>query len=143
MRILRRAQKQAEVVKPKTPEQEAVEQAAAEQIDIQQHIPVVEEKPVEEVKAETKEAKKSKPRRQELHVASDKRGKRKAKPKPRRPGKVAPSDKHQFEKPVEPIKREILVPESDHVVPGEACFNGLFSGELSNSVSEKPSGSLK
>ena len=54
----------------------------------------------------------SKPRRQELHVASDKRGKRKAKPKHRRPGKVAPSDKHQFEKPSEPVKREILVPEN-------------------------------
>lgn len=51
-------------------------------------------------------------KRQELHVASDKRGKRKAKPKHRRPGKVAPSDKHKFEKPTEPVKREILVPES-------------------------------
>ncbi len=54
----------------------------------------------------------NKPRRQELHVASDKRGKRKAKPKHRRPGKVAQSDKHQFEKPSEPVKREILIPES-------------------------------
>ncbi len=51
-------------------------------------------------------------KRRELHVASDKRGKRKAKPKQRRPGKVVPSEKHQFEKPTEPIKREILVPDS-------------------------------
>jgi len=60
------------------------------------------------------DAKKSdtKIKRQELHVASDKRGKRKAKPKHRRPGKVAPSDKHKFEKPTEPVKREIFVPES-------------------------------
>ena len=51
-------------------------------------------------------------KRRELHVASDKRGKRKAKPKQRRPGKIAPSDKHKFEKPTEPVKRVILVPES-------------------------------
>ncbi|MEJ2116058.1 MAG: translation initiation factor IF-2 N-terminal domain-containing protein [Gammaproteobacteria bacterium] len=71
------------------------------------------DKPKEEKKPAAKQEKKpNKPRRQELHVASDKRGKRKAKPKHRRPGKVAPSDKHQFEKPSEPVKREILVPES-------------------------------
>lgn len=79
--------------------------------------PAVEAKKPETVKkaSESKvEANKSdtKIRRQELHVASDKRGKRKAKPKQRRPGKVAPSDKHQFEKPTEPVKREIFVPES-------------------------------
>ncbi|MEM7401483.1 MAG: translation initiation factor IF-2 [Pseudomonadota bacterium] len=100
------AQQQAEVVKQKTPEQLAVEQAAAEE-------PVVVEKPTDPKPTENKTEKKaSQPKRQELHVASDKRGKRKAKPKQRRPGKVAPSDKHQFEKPVEPIKREILVPDS-------------------------------
>ena len=104
---------QEEVVKQKTPEQEAVEQATAEEAEIQEHTPVVEEVPPAEIQDEVKKAKKSsKPKRQELHVASDKRGKRKAKPKQRRPGKVAPSDKHQFEKPVEPIKRVILVPES-------------------------------
>ena len=64
-----------------------------------------------EVEDKKPAAKKSK-RRQELHVASDKRGKRKAKPKHRRPGKVAQSDKHQFEKPSEPVKRDILIPES-------------------------------
>ena len=60
----------------------------------------------------TKEDTDTKIKRRELHVASDKRGKRKSKPKHRRPGKVAPSDKHKFEKPTEPVKREILVPES-------------------------------
>lgn len=54
----------------------------------------------------------TKTKRRELHVASDKRGKRKVKSKHRRPGKVAPSDKHKFEKPTEPIKREILIPEN-------------------------------
>lgn len=59
-----------------------------------------------------KEDRDTKIRRRELHVASDKRGKRKAKPKQRRPGKIAPSDKHKFEKPTEPVKREIFVPDS-------------------------------
>lgn len=73
--------------------------------------------PTPEVKDEApgksaKDKKDTKIKRRELHVASDKRGKRKTKPKHRRPGKVAPSDKHQFEKPTEPVKREILVPES-------------------------------
>ena len=104
---------QEEIVKQKTPEQEAVDQARSEEAEIQEHTPVVEEIPPIEIQDDVKKVKKtSKPKRQELHVASDKRGKRKAKPKQRRPGKVAPSDKHQFEKPVEPIKREILVPES-------------------------------
>ncbi len=59
-----------------------------------------------------KDKKDTKIKRRELHVASDKRGKRRAKSSRRRPGKAAPSDKHKFEKPTEPIKREILVPES-------------------------------
>jgi len=71
------------------------------------------EKPEEDKKSSKQDKKSNKAgRRQELHVASDKRGKRKAKPKHRRPGKVAQSDKHQFEKPSEPVKREILVPDS-------------------------------
>ncbi len=108
-------QQEVEVVKQKTPEQEAVEQAAAEEAEaeVDQPVPSIEDAPPVEVEKVVKEEKKSsKPKRQELHVASDKRGKRKTKPKQRRPGKVAPSEKHQFEKPVEPIKREILVPES-------------------------------
>ena len=109
--------KQEELEKQKTPEQEAVAQDVIEQevkkpVGIRVVTPAP-EKTEEDKKPVAKQDKKtSKPRRQELHVASDKRGKRKAKPKHRRPGKVAPSDKHQFEKPSEPVKREILVPES-------------------------------
>ncbi len=54
----------------------------------------------------------AKVKRKELHVARDKRGKRRTRPKQRRPGKISPSDKHKFEKPTAPVKREILVPES-------------------------------
>ena len=69
----------------------------------------VETKPAEPAKSGKED---TRVKRRELHVASDKRGKRKTKPKRRRPGKVAPSDKHKFEKPTEPVKREILVPDS-------------------------------
>jgi len=114
--------KQEEVEKQQTPEQQAVEQDAIEQGAKEQEnqaapagirvVTPAPEKAEEDKKPASKEKKSGKPKRQELHVASDKRGKRKAKPKHRRPGKVAPSDKHQFEKPSEPVKREILVPES-------------------------------
>ena len=50
-------------------------------------------------------------KRKELHVASDKRGRRKTKPKAR-PQKIESSGKHGFEKPVAPVVREIEVPES-------------------------------
>ena len=107
--------KQEEIEKQKISEQEVLAKDAAEKekLTAPNGIRVVTpapEKPAEDKKPAAK--KPNKPKRQELHVASDKRGKRKAKPKHRRPGKVAPSDKHQFEKPSEPIKREILVPDN-------------------------------
>ena len=86
----------------------AAETAAVQEVEAKEPERV---KEASEAKAETNKSD-TKVKRQELHVASDKRGKRKTKPKHRRPGKVAPSDKHKFEKPTEPIKRVIFVPES-------------------------------
>ena len=117
------AEKKVEQDKQKTPEQEAIAQAKdeaeaaskSEKPSAPYGIRVVTpapEKPEEDKKTSAKDKKAGKPKRQELHVASDKRGKRKAKPKHRRPGKVEQSDKHQFEKPSEPVKREVLVPDS-------------------------------
>jgi len=48
-------------------------------------------------------------RRKELHVASDKRGRRRPKPKAR-PGKIVPSGKHGFEMPTAPIVHEVAIP---------------------------------
>jgi translation initiation factor IF-2 len=48
-------------------------------------------------------------RRQELHVAIDKRGRRKPKPK-LRPGKIQASGKHGFELPTAPIVHEVAIP---------------------------------
>ncbi len=100
-----KAVEQEEVVK----EVETIEKPSAP-IGIRVVTPAPDKPEIEDKKPAAKKS--NKPRRQELHVASDKRGKRKAKPKHRRPGKVAQSDKHQFEKPSEPVKREILIPES-------------------------------
>ena len=50
-------------------------------------------------------------KRKELHVASDKRGRRKTRPKTRIQ-KVEVASKHAFEKPVAPVVREVSVPAS-------------------------------
>ncbi len=51
-------------------------------------------------------------KRKELHVASDKRGRRKPTKTRTRPQKVEASGKHGFERPVAPVVREVEVPES-------------------------------
>ena len=51
-------------------------------------------------------------KREELHVASDKRGRRKTTPKSRRPRSIETSGKHGFERPTAPVVREVLIPES-------------------------------
>lgn len=48
--------------------------------------------------------------RTELHVATDKRGRRKTKSKGRA-GRVTPQTRHGFEKPTAPVVREVLLPE--------------------------------
>tara|TARA_R110002049_G_scaffold252263_1_gene426711 strand:- start:4514 stop:7021 length:2508 start_codon:yes stop_codon:yes gene_type:complete len=50
-------------------------------------------------------------KRKELHVASDKRGRRKPKARSRTQ-RVEASGKHGFERPVAPVVREVLIPES-------------------------------
>jgi translation initiation factor IF-2 len=50
-------------------------------------------------------------KRKELHVASDKRGRRKPKTRSRTQ-RVEASGKHAFERPVSPVVREVLIPES-------------------------------
>ncbi|MFK7794704.1 MAG: translation initiation factor IF-2 [Gammaproteobacteria bacterium] len=51
-------------------------------------------------------------KRKELHVSSDKRGRRKPKSRSRTQHKVEGSGKHGFERPVAPVVREVLVPDS-------------------------------
>ena len=69
-------------------------------------VPVKDKKPGRKKSREGSHSK-----REELHVASDKRGRRKTKPKAR-PQKIESSSKHGFERPVAPVVREIMVPES-------------------------------
>ena len=51
-------------------------------------------------------------KRKELHVASDKRGRRKPAKTRARPQNIESSGKHAFERPVAPVVREVEVPES-------------------------------
>ncbi|HKJ07923.1 MAG TPA: translation initiation factor IF-2 [Gammaproteobacteria bacterium] len=62
---------------------------------------------------ETEEQRKSRYGRQELHVAADKSGKRKKKGRrAARPVSLASSERHGFERPTQPIVREVAIPET-------------------------------
>ena len=63
-------------------------------------------------KKEAKQDRSSHSKREELHVATDKRGRRKPTPKSRPRPTVESSGKHAFEKPTEPVVREVEVPDS-------------------------------
>ncbi len=71
--------------------------------------------------------------RKELHVASDKSGKRKKKPLPKRPGGVVMplADKHRFEMPTAPIVREVGI------------TGTITVGELAKRMSVKPAEVIK
>ena len=62
---------------------------------------------------ETEEQRKGRYGRQELHVAADKSGKRKKKGRrAARPVSLASSGRHGFERPTQPIVREVAIPET-------------------------------
>ena len=75
--------------------------------------PTVEKKPAATVTKDKKPARKRDGKRAELHVSSDKRGRRKpAGGRNRGRAKVESSGKHAFERPTEPVIHEVEVPES-------------------------------
>ena len=94
-------------------EEEAAKEKQASAEVIMPAEPVIESTSPKEKKSSRKKDKDEDvhAKRKELHVASDKRGRRKTKPKAR-PQKIESSGKHGFEKPVAPVVREIEVPES-------------------------------
>lgn len=73
----------------------------------------IKESPARERKGSTRKREKSEDqsKRAELHVSTDKRGKRKTKAKVR-PQKVESTAKHGFEKPVAPVVHEVMIPDS-------------------------------
>ena len=73
----------------------------------------VKEAPAKERKSSARKRDKSEDqsKRAELHVSTDKRGKRKTKAKVR-PQKVESASKHGFEKPVAPVVHEVMIPDS-------------------------------
>lgn len=103
-------------------QQRAVEEAAQQKTQTESPVdiavPPVEVVPPAPAKEKKSARKKSSDqerghaKREELHVASGKRGRRKTTPKPRPRPVETSSGKHGFERPTEPVVREVLVPES-------------------------------
>ena len=101
-------------------EAKRIAEEAANQIDSvaapEQPIPAVEPPaPVKEKKTGRKKGateRSVQTKREELHVASDKRGRRKTTPKTRPRRTVEATSKHAFERPTAPVVREVEVPES-------------------------------
>ena len=77
------------------------------------------------------DAQKTKYGRAELHVASDKSGRRKRKPKGRGRVSVMPSQEHGFAKPTAPVIREVTLPET------------ITVGELAQKMSVKAAEVIK
>ena len=107
-------EREAQEAEAKRAAEEAAEkekQASAEVLTPAE--PIVESAPAKDKKSGRKKDKDNDvhAKRKELHVASDKRGRRKTKPKAR-PQKIEASGKHGFERPVAPVVREIEVPDS-------------------------------
>lgn len=107
-------EREAQEAEAKKAEEEAAEkekQSSAEVVTPAE--PIVESAPTKDKKSGRKKDKDNDvhAKRKELHVASDKRGRRKTKPKARQQ-KIEASGKHAFERPVAPVVREIEVPDS-------------------------------
>ena len=110
---------QEEIAAKEAEEQRIAAEAAAAAQEKQQTAaaaaaPVVpaKEAPAKDKKAGHKKGKDDDHKRKELHVASDKRGRRKPAKSRSRRQKVEASGKHAFERPVAPVVREVEIPES-------------------------------
>ena len=101
------AEKDAQAKAEKAAKALAVAQAAAAPA------PTVEKKPAATATKDKKPARKRDGKRAELHVSSDKRGRRKpAGGRNRGRATVESSGKHAFERPTEPVIHEVEIPES-------------------------------
>ena len=106
-------EKEAQEAEAKKAAEAAEQEKQASVVSVQPTEPVIENVSPKDKKSNRKKDKSddSHAKRKELHVASDKRGRRKTKPKAR-PQKIEASGKHGFERPVAPVVREIEVPDS-------------------------------
>ncbi len=107
---------QEEIVAKEAEQQRIAAEAAAQEKQISSVAPAPatpgKEAPAKDKKVNRKKGKNDgHAKRKELHVASDKRGRRKPKTRSRTQ-RVEASGKHGFERPVAPVVKEVLVPES-------------------------------
>ncbi len=102
-------------VEPGEPAEQATPAPVAETAEVPAEVPVpVEPAPVPEKKKDERVKKgdrKGKRTRNELHVSGDLKGRRKAR-EIHRPKKVKTTTQHAFERPTEPVKREVSIPET-------------------------------
>ncbi|MDW3095082.1 MAG: translation initiation factor IF-2 [Gammaproteobacteria bacterium] len=117
-RIAEEERKAQEEIAAKEAEEQRLAAEAATAAQEKQAVTIAPAAPVKEAPAKEKKSGRKKgktdddhAKRKELHVASDKRGRRKPKSRARTQ-KVEASGKHGFERPVAPVVREVLVPES-------------------------------
>ena len=117
-KIAEEERKAQEEIAAKEAEEQRLAAEAAAAAQEKQAVTAAPAAPIKEAPAKEKKAGRKKgkgdddhAKRKELHVASDKRGRRKPKSRTR-PQKVEASGKHGFERPVAPVVREVLVPDS-------------------------------
>lgn len=120
-RIAEEERKAQEAIAAKEAEEQRVAAEAAVAVQEKQQTAVVaaapaatpaKEAPAKDKKAGHKKGKADDHKRKELHVASDKRGRRKPAKSRSRRHKVEASGKHAFERPVAPVVRDVEIPES-------------------------------
>jgi translation initiation factor IF-2 len=104
-----------EEAEPGEPEEQPEPAPVVEAAEIPTEVPVpVEPAPVPEKKKDERVKKgerKGKRTRNELHVSGDLKGRRKSR-EIQRPKKVKTTTQHAFERPTEPVKREVSIPET-------------------------------
>lgn len=105
------ARKQAEAEVRLAAQQESLKQSVAEAESAGQATGKS-KKSADDSRKSRKEEKHTKYGRRELHVAADKSGRRRKKPKARRRVTITPTGEHGFEKPTAPVIHDVDVPES-------------------------------
>ncbi len=106
----RRAREEEEARRRAEEERQRAEAEARRQAEEQAARQAAQAREAKKSQAEKKKEHAGRYGRKELHVASDKRGRRKA--KKQRPGRIVVESRQKFEKPTAPVVREVEIPET-------------------------------
>ncbi|HKK14469.1 MAG TPA: translation initiation factor IF-2, partial [Gammaproteobacteria bacterium] len=106
------AARKAEEERLRAEEQAQAQAKADEEARRQREAAATKERPAKARRQEPSAERKGRYGRSELHVAADKSGRRKKKGRRSRPVTMEPSERHGFERPTQPIVREVAIPET-------------------------------